>query len=458
MSNLENDLVDGIGGMPDEEEFEQPKEASADSLRILEAILFASDELLTTARLKTILPNNPDAREINGMVEKINRQLQNERHPFEIVEIGGGYQFKTVAYYHPWVRQIFKEKASKRLSIQALECLSIIAYRQPLSKAEIEGIRGVLSDGAMKTLLEKRLVTITGRSEKVGRPLLYGTTPEFLKYFGLNKLSDLPKIEEFEAMVREKMDSMDFNELKNVQNQAARDATEEATIEIALPAEPAANEAPTPAGREAADNDDAGVFEAAAQEAAPPQPEVSRSRGMVMEAETVLQPAVKDDPKEAETVIDEQPVITVKRKKGKKAARKELEAETVEITAESVAPKAESLGEAVFEAPGGGNEERVREKPVEAPKKEDDEIVFEAPVIKKQEPLAAPAMTPKMAQARSPVVDDDAVFEAAAMTMEAEETTRITIERVNKTSANQEEEPAPGKNNPEDDALFEVKM
>jgi len=203
-----------------QEEHATRKTASAENLRILEALIFASDEYLTAARLKAILPGNPGAREISSMIEKINRQLQKERHPFEIVEIGGGYQFKTVAYYHPWVRQIFQEKAAKRLSIQALECLSIIAYRQPLSKAEIEAIRGVISDGAMKTLLEKRLITITGRSEKPGRPLLYGTTPDFLKYFGLNRIADLPNIEEFEALVRQKIENLPIEELASAQSLA----------------------------------------------------------------------------------------------------------------------------------------------------------------------------------------------------------------------------------------------
>ena len=187
---------------------------SPDELRILEAVLYASDELMTAAHLKTILPSQPDARKIRSMVEKINMQLQKERHPFEVVEIGGGYQFRTITYYHPWVRQIFKEKAAKKLSIQALECLAIIAYKQPISKAEIEAIRGVVSDGAMKTLLEKRLVTVTGRSEKPGRPLLYGTTQTFLKYFGLNRREDLPRIEEFEAMAREKMDGLSIDDLE----------------------------------------------------------------------------------------------------------------------------------------------------------------------------------------------------------------------------------------------------
>lgn len=226
-----------------EEETGQSENATQDALRILEAMLFASDELIAAARIKAILPGNPDAREIKQMVEQINRQLQKERHPFEIVEIGGGYQFKTIAYYHPWVRQIFQEKAAKRLSIQALECLSIIAYRQPLSKAEIEAIRGVISDGAMKTLLEKRLITITGRSEKTGRPLLYGTTQDFLKYFGLNKISDLPNIEEFEALVRQKMENMQLEELKQEQNntkeqQTSEGETEGGSIESAVPEEP----------------------------------------------------------------------------------------------------------------------------------------------------------------------------------------------------------------------------
>ena len=230
MSDEENEVL----GMTDDSfadtgEFEAAKAPAADILRILEALIFASDEQLTAARLKAILPGNPDAREIGKMIERINRLLQKERHPFEIVEIGGGYQFKTIAYYHPWVRQIFKEKAAKRLSLQALECLSIIAYRQPLSKAEIEAIRGVLSEGAMKTLLEKRLITITGRSEKVGKPLLYGTTPEFLKYFGLNKIADLPKIEEFEALVRQKMESMPIEELQSVQAEAQAALSEEQT-------------------------------------------------------------------------------------------------------------------------------------------------------------------------------------------------------------------------------------
>jgi segregation and condensation protein B len=199
-------------------------EGDTDGLRILEALLFASDELLTAARLKVLLPGGPDARRVRRMVGEINELLRRERHPFEIVEAGGGYQFRTIAHYHPWVRKLYKESAPKKLSLQALECLAIIAYRQPISKAEVEAIRGVLSDGAMKTLLEKKLVDICGRSEKPGRPLLYGTTNDFLQYFGINKIGDLPQIEEFEALARAKMEELDTEELSGAQGQEQDDA------------------------------------------------------------------------------------------------------------------------------------------------------------------------------------------------------------------------------------------
>lgn len=205
-----------LGNEPQEREKPEQTQTSAaapESLRILEAVLFSSEEVMTVQKLKSIIPDEPDARAIKKMVDTINIQLQRERHPFEIVELAGGYQFRTIPYYQPWVQQILKEKSVRKLSIQALECLAIIAYKQPISKAEIEAIRGVLSEGAMKTLLERHMITISGRSDKAGRPLLYSTTLEFLKYFGINKLADLPKMEEFEAIAREKMDEISDEEL-----------------------------------------------------------------------------------------------------------------------------------------------------------------------------------------------------------------------------------------------------
>jgi segregation and condensation protein B len=197
-----------------------PVSAAPDNpLRVLEALLFASDEILTTERIKAIVPGQPDARKIRQMVEKLNVQLAGERHPFEIVEIGGGYQFRTVSYYYPWMVQLFKEKSQRKLSIQSLECLAIISYKQPITKAEIESIRGLISDGAMKTLLERRLITISGRSEKPGRPLLYTTTREFLEYFGINKVADLPRIEEFESLAKEKLGDLTDAELATAETQ-----------------------------------------------------------------------------------------------------------------------------------------------------------------------------------------------------------------------------------------------
>jgi segregation and condensation protein B len=198
-----------------------------ESMRVLEALLFAADEILSTEKLKSIVPGAPDARAIRKMVETINVQLQNQRHPFEIVEIGGGYRFRTVSFYYQWIHRLFKEKSAKKLSIQSLECLAIIAYKQPITKAEIEAIRGVLSDGAMKTLLERRLVNITGRSDKAGRPLLYATTQEFLTYFGLNKLADLPRIDEFEALAKEKLGELSEAELKQIETEKNTDEGQE---------------------------------------------------------------------------------------------------------------------------------------------------------------------------------------------------------------------------------------
>jgi segregation and condensation protein B len=205
----------------------QSKTMLSESMQILEALLFASGEILPPSKLKEILPQPCDARTIRSMVAEINRHLQHQRHPFEIIEIGGGYQFRTVSYFHPWVRQIFKEKTSRKLSIQSLECLAIIAYKQPITKAEIESIRGVLSDGAMKTLLEKRLITVSGRSDKPGKPLLYTTTKDFLKHFGLNTLSDLPKIEEFEAIAKEKMEAFSEEELEQIDALVSDEGDEE---------------------------------------------------------------------------------------------------------------------------------------------------------------------------------------------------------------------------------------
>ena len=235
---------DDAGDGPRDGQDEGAEENPADEHRIFEALLFASDELLTPAKLKALIPGAPDARRLRKMAAAVNEQLRREGHPFEIVEAAGGYQFRTAAFYHTWVRKLYKERAAKKLSLQALECLAIIAYRQPISKAEVEAVRGVLSDGAMKTLLEKKLVDICGRSDKPGRPLLYGTTNDFLRYFGINKVSDLPRIEEFEALARAKMEELSAGELEEQKTREEHDRQD--TVET-VP-EQSVSEGDVPAG------------------------------------------------------------------------------------------------------------------------------------------------------------------------------------------------------------------
>jgi len=205
---------------PSDDDSGQGEDGGVDAHRILEALIFASNEMLTPAKLKALVPGVPDVKRLRQMVAEINERLEREGHPFEIVEAGGGYQFRTLALYHPWVRKLHKERSDRKLSLQALECLAIIAYRQPISKAEVEAVRGVLSDGAMKTLLERKLVDICGRSEKPGRPLLYSTTNDFLRYFGINRVTDLPRIEEFEALAKARMEELSSEELNDLNDQA----------------------------------------------------------------------------------------------------------------------------------------------------------------------------------------------------------------------------------------------
>jgi segregation and condensation protein B len=120
------------------------------------------------------------------------------------VEVAGGFQIYTRPEYAKWVQELFRGKRASRLTAAALETLAIIAYKQPIIRGDIEAIRGVNVDGVMSTLAERNLVAVVGRDERPGKPILYGTTPEFLRYFGLATLSDLPKIEELEEYLKEK--------------------------------------------------------------------------------------------------------------------------------------------------------------------------------------------------------------------------------------------------------------
>jgi len=175
-------------------------------LPILEALIFASDEPLSEKTINELLAEsefqefaNPDAIKI--AIEQINDDLARCARPYSIVKVAGGYHFVTRSQFGVYVQKLLKAKSRKRLSQAALETLSIVAYKQPVSKPDIEAIRGVNSGEIMNSLLDRGLVTIIGRAETAGRPLLYGTTAEFLRLFGLAALEDLPRMKEIDELI-----------------------------------------------------------------------------------------------------------------------------------------------------------------------------------------------------------------------------------------------------------------
>ena len=172
---------------------------------VIEALVFASPQPITPKEI---------ARVLQGVArEDWQRELENlkadhgrDERGLQLVEVAGGFQITTRPEYNDWVRELIDPRTPTRLSIQALETLAVIAYKQPVTLPEIIALRGVKSGGVVKTLLEKRLIRITGRKEVVGRPMLYGTTKQFLLHFGLKDLGELPRIEEFAEVLGEEVD------------------------------------------------------------------------------------------------------------------------------------------------------------------------------------------------------------------------------------------------------------
>jgi segregation and condensation protein B len=170
----------------------------------VEALIFASDRPLTVPELAELtnqalayMEDKLTLEQVQTAVDGIVEKYQSEFYPFEIRELGGGWQFLTKKEYHKTIAQLNGEKFLKRLSTAALETLAIIAYRQPVTKSEIESIRGVNSDYSIQKLLEKELVVITGRNETMpGKPLVYATSRLFMDYFGINSAEDLPRLKE----------------------------------------------------------------------------------------------------------------------------------------------------------------------------------------------------------------------------------------------------------------------
>ena len=183
-------MVNAEGAMTQE----PTRVASAELKAIVEALIFASPEPLTPKMLFKLLADEP-REDVKAAIDALRVEYEG-RPGLQFVDVAGGYQIVTRPELHEWVRRLFHERSTQKLTVQGLETLAVIAYKQPITALEIGEIRGVNTSGVLSTLLERHLIKIVGRKNVVGRPFLYATTKEFLIRFGLNDLGDLPKIED----------------------------------------------------------------------------------------------------------------------------------------------------------------------------------------------------------------------------------------------------------------------
>jgi len=169
--------------------------------RIIEALLFASPEPLTQQKVNLIFEENPP--NLEAVSKRLSELYLAQGNSFKIQSIAGGFQLRTLPEYDLYVRRLLNKTGKLHLSQAALESLAIVAYKQPISKPEVEMIRGVDCAGVLKTLLKKSLIKIKGRNESPGRPLMYGTTDQFLQAFGLSRIAELPKLKEVAELLEE---------------------------------------------------------------------------------------------------------------------------------------------------------------------------------------------------------------------------------------------------------------
>ena len=185
---------------------------SEDLQKIIETLLFITDRPVKVSRLVDVIENT-NAKEVREAITKLQDMYTVRGSAIQIMEIAGGYQMCTKPEYGRWVRRLYNEKMTTRLSNAALETLAIIAYKQPLTRAEMEAIRGVDVAGPLEKLLDRGLVRVVGRKETIGHPMVYGTTDEFLRMFGLNKVTELPDLQVFAAKnLEDKQEDLPFGE------------------------------------------------------------------------------------------------------------------------------------------------------------------------------------------------------------------------------------------------------
>ena len=183
---------------PDDTEPLEPEEYETTLETVIEAVLFASDEPLTPKRLVDIAEAG-SVKQIRQCIRALNKKYKQGGFSFRIEKIAGGCQMMTLPAFNPWLGKLIKVRTDNKLSPAALETLAVVAYKQPIIRADVEAIRGVASGEVIRNLMYKGLVKIVGRAEILGRPMLYGTTKKFLDTFGLNTLKDLPKVDELKA-------------------------------------------------------------------------------------------------------------------------------------------------------------------------------------------------------------------------------------------------------------------
>jgi segregation and condensation protein B len=193
---------------------------------ILESLLFVADGPLTVQRLAEVI-DGAGKDEIRSILDDLNHELQNNRRGIRLVEVAGGYQLRTAKVNADWVKKFLGGRPA-RMGRATLETLAIVAYRQPITKAEIEAIRGVDVDGVITTLLERNLVRAVARKDVPGRPFLYGTTPEFLELFNLKDLAQLPTLKEMEEMT---LPEIPGEQVPSDQLQAAQPSEDEKQIQ-----------------------------------------------------------------------------------------------------------------------------------------------------------------------------------------------------------------------------------
>ncbi|MDD5424235.1 MAG: SMC-Scp complex subunit ScpB [Candidatus Omnitrophica bacterium] len=197
----------------------------SEAKKIIEALLFTSEKPITIEQMKEVL-EEVDAKDIKTALADLQTEYETLGRSFKVYELAGGYQMVTMPEFADYLKKFYRVKSKDKLTKPALETLAIVAYRQPITKADIEDIRGVNVDGVIKTLADRQLIKITGRKDAPGRPILYGTTKEFLDRFGLSSLNELPKLGEFTES------DIDLSELKQgLGGQEVQDGTGEVTQE-----------------------------------------------------------------------------------------------------------------------------------------------------------------------------------------------------------------------------------